>query len=144
MVVHSFNGNINPGTYCTNTPISKHCGADNCVYSAPGFTGQRWYRPIRKRGNEDDSVCNSEEETEEELRCLQSVEPDLVVIDGRAFEVNGTTTADQKALLDTYYYADDLARIGPIPTKFDEFETVYELQKLHGTHHKNSNVYNHK
>ncbi|KAH8173707.1 hypothetical protein LIA77_07962 [Sarocladium implicatum] len=124
----SFNGNINPGTYCTNSPISKHCGANNCVYSAPGFTGQRWYRPTRKRGNdEEDSVCDSEEESEDEKPCLRSVEPDLVVIDGRAFEVNGTMTAEQKKVLDTYYYADDLARMGPIPSEFDEFETEYEL-----------------
>ena len=85
-----------------------------------------WSRPGRKRADDESSPVGNDTGDDDEP-CVRSVGADLIMSEGRAFEVNGTMTDEQRALLIKYYEAPDIARMPPIPAEFDEFETVYEL-----------------
>ena len=52
------------------------------------------------------------------------VEPDLMVLNGRAFILNGTISHEQKVQLYGYVTSENPSAI-EIPAEFDEFETTY-------------------
>ena len=97
------------------------------------MSGQRWDRPGRRRSDE----AGVEGADEEAKSCTESVEPDVMQIDGRTYALNDTAmTQEQRDSLWGYFEerleaADNengevTAALTTIPAEFDAFEVDIE------------------
>lgn len=104
------------------------------------MTGHKWSssKRVMKRSFPDFGFNEYEAgDDSEETGCMRSVEPDLIVIDGRAFELNGTSITEEQRSRLWAYFNEHSKLLGDvhgfpgrsafsIPAEFDEFEVTLE------------------
>lgn len=132
-----------PGAACSVRVSSKECSdSGNCISASTAYLrGHKWFfnHELKRDlgGRENSEECPADAEEAEETPCTNYVDPDLIILDGRAFRINGTDiTNDQKGLLWNLFAEfsevedakDTLAaRSFPaIPSDLERFETIYE------------------
>lgn len=130
------------GAACSTRVSSKECSdKNNCISASTAYLrGHKWFfnHELRRDlgGLEGSEECPVNAE-EQDTPCTNYVDPDLIILDGRAFRVNGTEiTAEQQShlwdLFTEFSEVEDAkgtlsARSFPvIPTELDQFETIYE------------------
>lgn len=131
------------GAACSVRVSSKECSdRGNCISASRAYLrGHKWFfnHELRRDlgGPESSEECPVEAEEPETADCTNYVDPDLIILNGRAFQVNGTViTTEQKNLLwDLFAEFSEVedakgtlsARAFPvIPSELDQFATTYE------------------